>query len=71
MFDENRLYGPRDPELAVLGSYSTLAHWRHYGTGPEFIKLGNRVVYSGTALNEFLRKKTVKPKTQAEAPAMA
>ena len=59
MFDENKLYLANDPALRPLGSYMTLAHWRSEGRGPAFIRLGRRVAYSGRALNEWLRLRTV------------
>ena len=61
MFDETRLYTPRDPELRVIASYSLLAQWRHEGRGPAYIKSGARVLYSGKALNEWLEAQTVQP----------
>ena len=61
MFDETKLYLTDDPALAVIGLYSTLAHWRSEGRGPAFIKLGSRVAYSGRALNEWLETRTVRP----------
>jgi hypothetical protein len=32
----------------------TLAKWRHFGTGPEFVKIGNRVFYDETTLDTFV-----------------
>jgi hypothetical protein len=32
----------------------TLAEWRCKGTGPRFVKLGNRVRYTPAALAEFI-----------------
>ena len=64
MFDEDKLYLTNDPALKVLGPYSTLAHWRSEGRGPAFIKLGQRVAYSGKALNEWLAARTVVPRAK-------
>ena len=61
MYDETKLYQASDPALKNLGAASTLAHWRSEGRGPAFIKLGGRVAYSGTALNEWLTERTVHP----------
>ena len=61
MFDADKLYLTDDPSLLVLGPYSTLASWRCEGRGPAFIKIGSRVAYRGSDLNEWLESRTVKP----------
>ena len=60
IFQSDRLYRPSDPEVSALLPYGTLAQYRHRGEGPEFVKLGKRVFYSGSALNQFIESKTVK-----------
>ena len=60
MFDPEKLYRPDDPSLRPIGSYSVLAHWRHQNRGPDYVRLGKRIVYSGAALNEFLSRRTVR-----------
>ena len=50
-----------DPEAAsaFLGlSPWTLAEWRVKGTGPRFVKLGNRVPYTPAALAEWVEAHT-------------
>ena len=61
MFDPERFYATDDAALLTLGRPSTLAHWRAEGRGPAFIKAGSRVLYSGSALNEWLERQTVYP----------
>ena len=61
VFDDHTLYLAGDPALLVLGRPSTLAHWRSDGRGPAFIKLGARVAYRGSDLNEWLAARTVRP----------
>ena len=61
MFDDDKLYPANDPALAVIGSYSTLAQWRHHGRGPAYVKLGSKVAYAGAALNEWIAERTVDP----------
>ena len=65
MFDDNKLYLTRDPALKKIGPYSTLAHWRSEGRGPKFIKLGSKVAYRGSDLNEWLQSRTVEPRAAA------
>ena len=61
-FDDNKLYRASDPEVTDILPYSTLASYRHEGRGPEYIKLGSRVLYQGRVLNEWLTARIVKPK---------
>ena len=61
MFDDGKLYLAGDPALAVIASYSTMAHWRVGGSGPPYLKLGQRVAYRGADLNEWLASCTVRP----------
>ncbi|MDE2812335.1 MAG: helix-turn-helix domain-containing protein [Gemmatimonadota bacterium] len=60
-FDPNRCYKTTDPELAVIATRGTLSQWRHQGKGPPYIKLGNRVLYKGSDLNEWLDARVVRP----------
>ncbi len=61
MFNPDRIYPASDPALLVLGTYSTLAHWRCEGRGPAFIKIGSRVAYRGSDLNAWIESQTVHP----------
>ena len=61
MFNPDSLYFTDDPALKPLGAYQTLAQWRSRGTGPAFIKIGSRVAYRGSDLNEWLESRTVRP----------
>ena len=61
MFDNDRLYLAGDSALLVLGRPSTLAHWRCEGRGPVYIKIGSRVAYRGSDLNQWLEAQTVTP----------
>ena len=61
MFNNDRLYAANDPALRQIAPYSTMAHWRCEGRGPSFIKIGPRVSYRGSALNEWLASRTVEP----------
>ncbi|MDE0212435.1 MAG: DNA-binding protein [Boseongicola sp.] len=65
MFDNDKIYLTDDPALKVLGSYSTLSHWRSEGRGPSYLKLGSRVAYCGRELNRWLATRTIQPKDQA------
>lgn len=61
MFQDDRLYLAGDAALLVLGSRSTMTHWRCEGRGPAFVKLGSRIAYRGSDLNHWLSAQTVRP----------
>ena len=39
----------------------TLATWRHLGKGPRYVKIGGRVAYWQSDLEQWLRGRTVDP----------
>ena len=56
IFDENRTYVLNDPELEEIGPRPKLAQWRHQGRGPAYYKLGRKIIYRGSDLNEWARR---------------
>ncbi|MCY4186879.1 MAG: hypothetical protein OXD30_00155 [Bryobacterales bacterium] len=59
-FKPEMLYQATDEALRQLGvGYWTLARWRSLGTGPRYLKIGNRVAYRGADLNAWLDRITV------------
>lgn len=40
-------------------SVKTLNTWRHYGRGPAYKKIANRILYPQTALDQFLESGTL------------
>lgn len=54
-------------------SHRTLERWRWTGEGPQFIKIGGRVVYRQEDVQAFeaerLRSSTVQPEPRAETGA--
>ena len=61
MFVPEKLYLASDPALKILAPYSTMAHWRCEGRGPAFFKSGQRVLYKGSDLNDWLQSRRVDP----------
>lgn len=53
-FDEERHYVLGDPELDLIGTREKLAQWRHRNFGPEYFKLGRKIIYSGADLNAWM-----------------
>ena len=46
-----------DQTVDYLGSCitrSTLAKWRHFGVGPQFLRIGSRIAYRRSALDAWL-----------------
>ena len=58
-FDSDRYYRTNDPALRIIGTMGSLAVLRHQGRGPNFVKLGNRILYRGSDLNSYLDKHAV------------
>lgn len=67
MFDDDRLYMNGDAALTAIAKPSTWNHWRSEGQGPPFVKLGSRVAYRGSDVNEWLRSRTVQPTDRPES----
>lgn len=60
-FEDTRYYRTTDVELEVIGTRGTMAQWRHRGEGPRYVRFGNRVLYLGCDLNEWLDAHRVEP----------
>ena len=60
-FVDDQYYRTDDPELALIGTRGTLSQWRHRGEGPPYLRFGNRVLYEGRVLNEWLDLHIVEP----------
>ena len=60
-FDESALYRSTDPALLKIVRPQTWRKWRHLGTGPAYLRIGNRIFYEGKALNHFLESKRIEP----------
>jgi hypothetical protein len=64
-FDPGRLYDDDDQELEIVATRTLRAQWRHRRFGPEYIKMGRRVKYSGEALNRWIERNTVQTEASA------
>lgn len=58
-------YAPGSPEMDELGSKPTLANWRCKGIGPDYTKVGNRILYLGADLLTHLKCSKVRIKEAA------
>jgi len=59
IFDSGRSFTLGDPELDLMGSRVLLAQWRHQRRGPAFYRLGRKIVYRGSDLNEWAQAQRV------------
>ena len=55
---------PQDVSDRLSGhvSVQTLSNWRREGTGPEFLKLGGKVLYPKEGFESWLEKQAHHPK---------
>lgn len=60
-FQDDQYYRTTDPALGVIATRGTLAQWRHRGEGPRYTRFGNRILYLGADLNDFLDRHVVEP----------
>ncbi|WP_412565616.1 helix-turn-helix transcriptional regulator [Thalassobius sp. MITS945101] len=61
LFEDDRCYVLGDTELEILGDRDKLAQWRHKGMGPAYYKIGRKVIYRGSALNDWLAANRADP----------
>lgn len=66
LFESDRNYVLVDPELVLFGPREKLAQWRHKTTGPAYYKIGRKVVYRGSDLNDWLEANRVDPNQSSE-----
>jgi len=54
LFDDERNYGPNDPEIIEhVGSLVLQAQKRHNGTAPSYYRLGRKIIYTGVDCNAW------------------
>jgi hypothetical protein len=60
LFEENRHYQPTDPEiLFLLGSREKQAQMRHHGRSPVYYRLGRKIIYQGSDLNNWANSQRI------------
>lgn len=64
----SELLTPNEAARIVRLSPNTLAKWRHYGTGPKFVKVGTRrVLYLKCELDAWLAERGRQSTSEAAA----
>ena len=58
--DPEMYYEANASELDLIGQPQTRARWRSEGKGPEYMKAGGRVIYSGKDVLDWLEARRVK-----------
>jgi predicted DNA-binding transcriptional regulator AlpA len=61
----DELLSPEQLEAERIGSRSTLAKWRLSGFGPDYLKLGSRVVYRRRDVDAWLESRKRNSTSQA------
>lgn len=61
LFEDERNYTLDDDELSVIGDREKLGQWRHRGVGPAYYRLGRKIIYRGTDLNQWALSNRVEP----------
>ena len=62
---QDRIYLTDDPDLLAIWKAGTLSNWRCEKKGPAYMKVGKRVFYKGSDLNEFLERHRIEPRNAA------
>jgi hypothetical protein len=55
MSDDDKFLLPQEAADFLRMRVQTLANWRCYGGGPEFTRLGNRILYPLSKLRAFIK----------------
>jgi excisionase family DNA binding protein len=63
---ENELLNDSEAAEYLRLQRQTMAAWRCRGRGPSFIRVGRRVYYKKSTLDEWLERQTVVISSQAE-----
>lgn len=58
-FEDSRNYVLGDPELDLIGDRDKLAQWRHKNVGPAYYRLGRKIIYRGSDLNDWVEAQRV------------
>lgn len=61
LFENDRNYVLGDQELDIIGDRDKLAQWRHKMKGPAYYKLGRKVIYRGSDLNDWAHGNRIDP----------
>jgi excisionase family DNA binding protein len=55
---DDPLYTPAEAAGRLRSNARTLERWRTTGDGPAFVKVGRRVCYPRSALDDFVQRRT-------------
>ena len=58
--EPNEIYEPDSVQLSLIGKPQTLARYRHEGRGPNYLKLGKKILYRGQDIIIWINKHEVR-----------
>ncbi len=67
MSDKDPLYAPPAAGGYISTAPNTMAGWRSLGTGPTFCKIGGRVYYRKSDLDDWIASRRVSSTAEARA----
>ena len=59
--DPDMYYRPTAEELRPIGAVQTLARWRCERCGPAYVRSGNRILYKGSDILDWLDANRIDP----------
>ena len=66
LFEDDRNYVLGDVELEIIGCREKLARWRYEGRGPAYYRLGRKIIYRGSDLNDWVDQNRIAPLTEGK-----
>ncbi|MGY3233354.1 putative DNA-binding transcriptional regulator AlpA [Bradyrhizobium sp. USDA 4448] len=62
--DPEELIDTDEAAVLVHNKPDTLAHWRSEGRGPEYLRIGRRILYRRSAIKAWLATQIVRPQAE-------
>lgn len=59
MFENDKLYDPKELAQKIRIAERTIHRWRGEGSGPSYHKIGGRVFYRGEDITAWLEKRRI------------
>ncbi|ALU40952.1 hypothetical protein AS188_00415 [Kocuria flava] len=67
--DTSQLLTPAELAKHLHSAPATLAQWRYRGKGPKFVKVGRKVLYRASDVNDWIAAQTVQGTAEGGAAA--
>ena len=66
---QRRLFDPQEASDYLRIAKQTLARWRCYGLGPQFVRIGGRIFYDVADLDAFIAARKFHSSAEADQAA--